>query len=312
MIQSEILQPAVSIALCTYNGEHYLVEQLESILNQDYKNISEIICVDDGSKDGTWEILKEYASKYPVFKITQNNSNLGFIKNYEKAVKLANSPFIAISDQDDIWFLDKVSKLVIGIGNSLMVYSDNEYIDENGHELGMRFSDRRNLVVSSSCLNFALFNAISGHTILFRKELLTFALPFPDEIPYDWWLAFCASQHSAIQVVCEPLVSYRQHLSNAVGGYGVKKDNKKEGDKFFILSQACVRIRCFSQTIASHLTLEKQVLKLLALSYRDRSFKMRIKRILLFWNNRDNLLLFKKRSKPLKMIYCLKAFWKYD
>ena len=76
----------VSIALCTNNGERFLREQLESILNQDYDNIDEIICVDDNSKDTTWEILKEYAAEYQKFKIYRNLSNLGFVKNYEKAI----------------------------------------------------------------------------------------------------------------------------------------------------------------------------------------------------------------------------------
>jgi len=305
------MQPAVSIALCTYNGEPYLIEQLESILNQDYNNISEIICIDDGSKDGTIEILKKYANQHPAFKIFQNKSNLGFIKNYEKAISMASNPYIAISDQDDIWYPDKISKLVTTIGNSLMVYSDNEFVDAKGKKMGIRFSDKRNLAVSSSCLNFALFNVVSGHTTLLRRELLVHALPFPVNIHYDWWLAFCAAQQNAIQVVHEPLVGYRQHLSNAVGGYGVKQD-KKDEHKFYIEHETGVRIRFFSETIAPHLIQEKHILEFLALSYTDRSFKMRIKRTIVFWQNRDNLLLFKKRSKLRKMFYCFKAFWKYD
>lgn len=311
MEKTEVQQPQVSIALCTYNGERFLSEQIESVLHQDYSNITEIICIDDNSTDSTWEILNYYAEKHPCFRIFQNKTNLGFIKNFEKAISLTTNEFIAISDQDDIWRTDKISKLVSGIGNSLMVYSDNEYIDENGQKTGVRFSDKRNLVDTTSCLNFALFNAISGHTILFRKELLTLALPFPNDIHYDWWLAFCASQHSVIPVVNEPLVGYRQHVANAVGGYGIKKSDKK-AQKFCILNETSVRISFFSKKIAPNLMYEKEVLELLALSYKDKSFKTRIKRIILFWQNKDNLLLFKKRSKLNKMVYCLKAFWKYD
>jgi len=107
------------------------------------------------------------------------------------------------------------------------------------------------------------------------------------------------------------LVGYRQHLSNAVGGYGVKKDINDE-NTFYILNETSIRISFFSKTIAPHLIREKQVLELLALSYIDRSFKMRIKRTILFWQNRENLLLFKKRSKLRKMIYCFKVFWEYE
>jgi len=311
MNKNELQQPKVSIALCTYNGERYLVEQLESILNQDYANITEIICVDDNSTDSTWEILNRYVEKYPTFKIIQNKTNLGFIRNFEHAISLTTNQFIAISDQDDVWRTDKISKLISGIGNGMMVYSDNEYIDENGQKIGVLFSDKRNLVATTSCLNFTLFNAISGHTILFRKELLTFALPFPTDIHYDWWLAFCASQHSIIQVVNEPLVGYRQHIANAVGGYGIKESDKK-AQTFNILNETSVRVNYFSKKIAPNLMHEKEVLDIMALSYADKSFKMRIKRIIIFLENRESLLLFKKRSNFRKMIYCFKAFWKYD
>lgn len=306
-----ILQPAVSIALCTYNGERFLKEQLDSILNQDYNNIDEIICLDDNSVDNTWPILTEYADKYHVLKIFRNSCNLGFIKNYEKAIELTNNQLIAISDQDDIWYESKITKLVNSIGNDLMSYSDNDYIDLKGDSVGVKFSDKRNLTDITSCLNFALFNAISGHTILFRRQLLSFALPFPANIHYDWWLAFCAAQHSIIKYVNEPMVGYRQHTSNAVGGYGVKKSDK-ETLNFNILNETNIRLRYFADKINPHLTHEKQVLEFLALSYLDKSLKMRLKRIIVFWQNKDNLLLFKKRNKIRKMIYCFKSFWKYD
>ncbi len=311
MINLKTLQSAVSIALCTYNGERFLKEQLESILNQDYNNINEIVCVDDISTDNTWEILNEYSNKYTVFKIFKNEINLGFIKNYEKAIALTTNKLIAISDQDDIWYSNKISKLVSNIGGALMIYSDNEFIDSNGKSLGVKFSDKRNLATSTSCLNFALFNVISGHTAMLRRELLKYAMPFPADIHYDWWLGFCASQHSHIHVVAEPLVGYRQHVSNAVGGYGVKKKDKK-AKTYSILNETQVRLIYFSKIIAPHLNYEKRVLEKLGNSYIDRSLKTRLSRVSLFWKNRDALLLFKKRNKTRKMIYCLKVFWKYD
>lgn len=311
MEKSEFSQNAVSIALCTYNGERYLREQLDSILQQDYENINEIVCVDDRSTDNTWEILNEYAYKYTAFKIFKNDSNLGFIKNYEKAITLCNNPFIAISDQDDIWYSNKITKLITAIGKNMMVYSDNEYIDQNGESLGVKFSDKRNLTMTTSCLNFTLFNGISGHTVLLNKELLNYALPFPADIHYDWWLAFCASQHSNIPYVNEALVGYRQHVSNAVGGYGVKKSDKK-AKSYNILNETRVRISFFAEKINPQLVHEKRVLEFLTSSYTDKSFIIRIKRIAIFFQNKDVLLLFKKRSKIRKMIYCIKAFWKYD
>ncbi len=311
MKNSALLQPAVSIALCTYNGERYLKEQLESILNQDYVNINEIVCVDDRSTDKTWDILNEYANKYSIFKIIKNDTNLGFIKNYEKSIALTTNDLIAISDQDDIWYSAKITKLVGSIGNDLMIYSDNEFIDADGKSLGIRFSDKRNLATCTSCLNFALFNGISGHTAMINRQLLQHALPFPSDIHYDWWLGFCAAQHAEIKFIDEPLVGYRQHVSNAVGGFDVKRSDKKTAS-FSIPNEAFVRISFFSKSIAVNLTKEKLILEFLAASYLDKSLKMRIKRVGLFLDNKDAILVFKKKSRLRKVLFCFKASWKYD
>ena len=306
MNKTENQLPEVSIALCTYNGELFLHEQIESILNQDYANISEIICVDDNSTDGTWKILQEYAGKYSNFKIFRNSSNQGFIRNFEKALTLTSKKFIAIADQDDIWYPNKISKLVRVIGENLMAYSDNEYIGSDGITLGKKFSDFRRLSTCTSCLNFVLYNGISGHTMLINRDLLKYALPFPDEIPFDYWLAFHAIQYGVIPYINEPLVSYRQHDNNTLGAIGIKKNVKD------IINGRKVnynRIIKFSMAINENLQYEKQVLLKLAYSYIDFSFKTRLKRVVLFWKNRDSLLFFKKRNEIRKAYYCIKMFW---
>ena len=306
MNKTENQLPEVSIALCTYNGEIFLHEQIESILNQDYANISEIICVDDNSTDGTWKILQEYAGKYSNFKIFRNSSNKGFIRNFEKALTLTSKKFIAIADQDDIWYPNKISKLVRAIGENFMAYSDNEYIGSDGITLGKKFSDFRRLSTCTSCLNFVLYNGISGHTILINRDLLKYALPFPDEIPFDYWLAFHAVQYGVIPYINEPLVSYRQHDNNTLGAIGIKKNAKD------IINGRKVnynRIIKFSMAINENLQYEKQVLLKLAYSYIDFSFKTRLKRVVLFWKNRDSLLFFKKRNEIRKAYYCIKMFW---
>jgi len=311
MEQTETNLLAVSIAMCTYNGERFLNEQLESIFNQDYKNINEIICIDDNSKDNTWEILKGYAAKYNILKIYQNHSNLGFVKNFEKALTLTSNFLIAICDQDDIWYKSKISSLVNSIGNNIMSYSDNDYIDINGESLGKKFSDKRNLTTNTSCLNFALFNVMSGHTILLNRNLLHYSLPFPKEIPYDFWLAFKASQYGEIQVVKKALVGYRQHDNNAIGAIVAKTTRKKER-KSENTNKTCNRIQIFAKNVAPNLAKEQSILQQLGDSYIDRSIKNRLKRVAILWNNRETILLFKKTNKFRKMFFCFKAFWKFE
>ena len=106
MLQKENI-PLVSIALCIYNGERFLKEQLETLVNQTYKNI-EIVAVDDCSTDSSVLILETYKAKYPFINIHRNARNLGYVKNFEKAISLCKGDFIALSDQDDIWDPDKI------------------------------------------------------------------------------------------------------------------------------------------------------------------------------------------------------------
>ena len=309
METKEVYNNQVSIAICTYNGETFLREQLDSILNQDYAYITEIVCVDDNSTDGTWKILAEYAQKFKQIKIYRNEFNIGYVKNFELAMTLTTMPYIAIADQDDIWYPTKISKLINSIGSNLMVYSDSEYIDSAGNRLGNKLSDNRNLKSCSSCLSFALFNAISGHNILINRELLKYALPFNASIPHDFWLGFHAAQHSKIQVVNEVLVGYRQHNSNIIGAIGLRNNFESNTER---IRNSHIRNEIFAQHTASHLQKEKELFDFLARSYVDKSFKMRLKRVSVFWKYNDELFLFKKRSKIRNLLYCFKAFWKYQ
>jgi glycosyltransferase involved in cell wall biosynthesis len=107
-------QPLVSVAMCTYNGEKFINLQLDSILAQTYHNL-ELVIVDDGSTDETFNIISDYAKKDGRIKCFKNEVNLGFNKNYERAIKLTTGEFIAISDQDDIWLPHKM--MMMGLLN---------------------------------------------------------------------------------------------------------------------------------------------------------------------------------------------------
>ena len=95
----------VSVVMCTYNGEKYLREQMDSILAQTYP-IHEIIVCDDYSTDGTMNILQEYATKFPFIKVHRNTRNKGCNQNFHDIFYQVSKKvdYIAISDQDDIWF----------------------------------------------------------------------------------------------------------------------------------------------------------------------------------------------------------------
>jgi len=214
----------VSIALCTFNGEAYLREQLDSIVNQTYSPL-ELIVVDDCSSDNTLTILKEYAANYPFIKVFVNPKNLGYIKNFEKALKLCKGYFIALSDQDDIWDLNKIEKQVKVISDHLLVYHDSEFVDQNGQSLHRKMSDIMNLYKGDQPEAFLFFNCISGHSVLMKKELRDELLPFPNAYFHDWWMGYVATNLGSIDFIDETLVKYRQHQKADTNILKRKRDN---------------------------------------------------------------------------------------
>jgi glycosyltransferase involved in cell wall biosynthesis len=296
----------VSIAICTYNGDKYLDQQLDSILNQTYGNIAEIVCVDDGSQDDTIKILKDYQQFDARIKIFENETNLGYIRNFERALILCSNDYIALADQDDLWYPEKIERLMNAIGDNLMVYSDSDYIDEQNRKIGKKMSDFRRLRACNSCLNLALFNGISGHAMIVRKELIKMTIPFSLKIPHDYWMAFFAAQYGSMAYVDESLVGYRQHTGNSLGGIGMGKKSKI--DKWFEVYE---RLTIFAVTIKdAKLSNEKHIIELLADKYIHLTLKKRVEKVILFLKYRDKLLVLKKRNDFRKMIYCFKMFWR--
>ena len=223
--------PLISVALGTYNGEKYLKEQIDSILRQTYTNI-ELIITDDCSTDGTPAILREFAGKYENVHVYFNETNLGLVRNFEKAVKYVQGEYIAFADQDDIWLPEKIQRLVDNIGDNMLIYSDSAYIDAESNLMGKKISDYRHLITGKNLYTLDQYSGlwVSAHSMLFRRELLDLALPFPYS-PYfnhDGWMAYIAMLKGTIACIPEVLVLYRQHGDNTVGGLGCRKMMKKK------------------------------------------------------------------------------------
>ncbi len=316
--------PLVSVVLTTYNGERYLREQLDSILAQTYPNI-EVIAVDDRSTDGTANVLHEYANKYLNVKVFVNETNLGFIKNFERGCRLSTGEYLALCDQDDYWLPDKIKRKVESIGNHALIYCDAEICDDKLQPTGKKISD---IVVCRnwySCLEYAVFARIYGHTILFTRSLFESAYPFLDVIPHDWWLVFNATLQSEIIYLPEPLIKYRQHHSNLYGMVDRKKIMKegasplvvtqdkestisKEKRKEIHFDKIRKRMDAFYNQCPSHLQKEKRVLQQLNTSYQSFSFRNNLVRMILFFQYYKLLLATKKRTLIRKLLFCFKMF----
>lgn len=303
--------PLVSIVLATYNGEKYLKQQLDSILQQDYPNI-ELVITDDCSSDRTLSILKEYASHHSHIHIYTNDSTLGLNKNFEKGMLLAQGEYIAISDQDDIWKSEKISVLMSELEHHMIVYHDSELIDATGSPLNRKLSEINRLSNFTSCLNYAIATRVPGHTMLFRRELIAQCVPFPQHTLYDHWLAFVATFNSDIKFIPETLVSYRQHENNTFGADFTKRTKKIKKKKHSSNKHQLTRerIQLFYDKCPPTLSEQKKVLHDLLMSYEDFSLKNNFRRMILFFKYHPIFLAHKKYGPIRKWLYCLKTFVK--
>ena len=203
----------VSIALCTYNGSRFLAQQLDSLLAQTYANF-EIVVVDDASTDDTAAILENYARLDPRIRIGVNPANVGFAQNFDRALARCRGTFIAPCDQDDVWLPEKISALVAAIDGHALAYCDSTLVDEQGRPTGQRMSDIVPMLSTDDPVAFAFGNCVSGHAMLFRRELMELTRPVPAEFFYDWWIAAVAASAGGIVYVAQSLVLYRQHGAN--------------------------------------------------------------------------------------------------
>ena len=216
-------KPLISVAICTYNGEQFIRQQLDSILNQSYTPI-EIIAVDDCSLDNSYSILCDYAAKYSNFTAVLNEQNLGYNKNFEKAINLCKGEFIAISDQDDIWLPEKLKVLYDEIGEYGLIYSNSRLIDKEGNDLGKLLETRR-LYNGNDPRVFIADNTASGHTMLIKKNFISDFLVVPHNMVYDMWFAFVAANQNQLYAINDALTMHRIHDSNFMHTFKSKTKN---------------------------------------------------------------------------------------
>lgn len=202
--------PLVSVALCVHNGAAYLRQQMDSILAQSEPRL-EVVALDDASTDGSLAILNEYAARDARVRVEPNAINLGPSRSFERAMALGRAPFIAPSDQDDIWHPRKLERLLGAIGESDLAYCDSAYVDAEGRASGRRISDDMAMLQGRAGLRFALTNSVSGHAMLVRRDLFEAVRPFPAEMFHDWWLAARAAGRHGVVHIDEALVQFRRH-----------------------------------------------------------------------------------------------------
>jgi glycosyltransferase involved in cell wall biosynthesis len=205
--------PRVSVAMCVYNGERFLAEQLDSVLAQQGVDL-EVVIVDDCSTDGSLALLREYAQRDARIRVVANEVNLGHVRSFEKCMALCTHPLIAPSDQDDLWDLRKLATLAAAIGDADMAYCNSAFIDDAGNPLGRCISDDLKVMhAGRDPLKYVFQNTVSGHALLVRRAVFDAALPFPELLYHDWWLAMRAAAGNGVVYVDQPLVQFRRHVT---------------------------------------------------------------------------------------------------
>lgn len=233
----------ISIALATYNGELFLKDQLDSLINQTIKDFEIVIC-DDNSTDTTYKILLEYSNKFSFVKVFQNARNLGFKKNFEKLIGLCSGDYIAFCDQDDIWTQNHLEVLLRTIGNNYFVGANSELIDQHGRKSNISLMDTKKQTYIPSAEEYKITecytNLFQGACSMGRAEFLKKCLPIPENVRFhDWWIALVASMSNKIIFSNESILLYRQHDNNITNNirfnilrksisYLINKNNKKK------------------------------------------------------------------------------------
>jgi len=235
----------VAILLSTFNGEKYLVDQLDSLIHQSYSNFV-IVLRDDNSTDGTTSLIQSYRRKFPelIHVIENKGENLGASGSYSLLMRYVldhkrelglQQAYMMFCDQDDVWLEDKTSVQIKAMLDAesrtasipTLIHSDLRVVSESGEQISESFMQYQGLKTERNHFgNLLVSNLVTGCTVLLNESLAKLVLPIPKEaIMHDWWAALVGSAFGNIIFLDSPLVNYRQHENNTLGAKQYQKPN---------------------------------------------------------------------------------------
>ncbi|BBQ10199.1 glycosyltransferase family 2 protein [Stenotrophomonas maltophilia] len=223
---------SVSIAVCTYNGEHFLQQQLDSLLAQTHRP-DQIVIRDDVSSDDSLALLRAFVPRAEARGIAVdlqvNSHNLGYRRNFDGALRACTGEIIFLCDQDDVWHADKIARFCTEFDarpGLLALHSDAQLIDEAGQPLRQRLfaalryspADRKRMHAGYGFLLMLKRNLMTGAAMAFRRSVLADALPLPETgWVHDAWIGTLAAMRGDIDSLPEALIGYRLHSNNQLG-----------------------------------------------------------------------------------------------
>jgi glycosyltransferase involved in cell wall biosynthesis len=253
LIAHSLSSSHVSVAMCTYQGERHLQEQLHSIVGQT-RLPDELVVCDDGSTDGTLAILDRFRSgtSLPV-RVYVNEERIGPTKNFERAIALCEGDIIFLSDQDDVWRPEKLEVLSAAFAQSPgigAVFSNADVVDERLEPRGYSVWDavgftpalQRKFVRDGALDVLLKRNVVGGMTMGFRSGFRDLVVPLREDWFHDVWIPLLIAAVSNLTMFPRRLVRYRQHQRQKVGlatsGLAHKVTDRRQVDEPMLLREA--------------------------------------------------------------------------
>jgi len=221
-------RPSISVALCTFNGEAFIRDQLNSIATQS-RLPDEVVVSDDHSSDGTVAIINAFCNTVPFpVRLHVNEKNLGSARNYEKAIQACQGDVIFFADQDDVWYPTKIetmAPLLLSGEISDFVFSDADIVNESLLPLGRHLWEsvpfslkmQRRFMRGQAFDVLLHHNVVTGATAAFASRWQSLFLPFPSGWYQDAWIALLLAAVGKVTLVPTPLIKYRQHSRQQLG-----------------------------------------------------------------------------------------------
>ena len=218
MTNNQPYNPLVSIALTTFNGRHFIKEQIDSILAQTYQNF-EIVISDDGSDKETIDILNAYVAQNSRVRWSRSPLERGYRKNTENAISLCRGEIIFLCDQDDTWYPERLQLHVNAYKDSSVQWVFNRLVitDSINNPIGYIEDTLPDYYRHKTMLENVWGSCIGGAMTSYRAECIKKALPIPSYAPaHDSWIQFAIFPAKSI-FIDKVLQTYRQHNNNQVG-----------------------------------------------------------------------------------------------
>lgn len=223
----------VEILLATYNGEKYVQELIESILNQSYTNWI-IRAGDDSSTDSTYDILLKYKEKYPEkFIIEKNIPGCGSAKyNFLNLISKSTCRYVMCCDQDDVWLPHKIEWTLKQMKHDengkipVLIHTDIKVVDSSLNVINPSFFEYSKFKKEFKFKDLLIQNYVTGCTMMMNRQLVELVKREKDYekiLMHDWYIALLAAAYGKVGFVDKPTMLYRQHAINSVGAkqYGI-------------------------------------------------------------------------------------------